>query len=279
MKFRGASADALATLSGELDGAVASADAGAVGADLFSVSSVLRAEPGLRRVATDVSVSGEAKAGLMRQIFEGKVGDAALRLVSTAVGQRWAATRDLADVLEHLGVVATVKSSGGDSGRLADELFELGRTVNANPDLRDALSDPARSVEDKRGLVRGLLEGRALPSTNALAEQALYGSHRTVGVALHESSRSLPRCTARGWPPSGWPGPCPTPTAGAWPRPSTGSTTARCTSTWSSTPRSSAASVSRSVTTSSTARSPAGSTTPGASWPSDQRTPTQGKEE
>jgi F-type H+-transporting ATPase subunit delta len=186
MKFRGASADALATLSGELDGAVASADAGAVGADLFSVSSVLRAEPGLRRVATDVSVSGEAKAGLMRQIFEGKVGDAALRLVSTAVGQRWAATRDLADVLEHLGVVATVKSSGGDSGRLADELFELGRTVNANPDLRDALSDPARSVEDKRGLVRGLLEGRALPSTNALAEQALYGSHRTVGVALHE---------------------------------------------------------------------------------------------
>ncbi|MEU4418926.1 ATP synthase F1 subunit delta, partial [Nocardia salmonicida] len=98
--------------------------------------------------------------------------------------QRWTATRDLADVLEHLGVVATVKSAGAESARLSDEIFGVGQLVKDNPDLRDALSDPARSGDDKRGLVRNLLEGKALPATIALAEQAIAGTHRTVGVAL-----------------------------------------------------------------------------------------------
>lgn len=179
--FRGASAEALATLSSELDGA---ADGAATGSDLFSVAAVLRSEPALRRVATDVSVPGEAKAGLIEQIFSGKVAPAVLSLVKSAVSQRWTATRDLADVLEHLGVVATVKSAGAESARLSDELFGLGQIVKDNSDLRDALSDPARSGDDKRGLVRNLLEGKALPATIALAEQAIAGTHRTVSVAL-----------------------------------------------------------------------------------------------
>ncbi len=183
MIVRGASAEALATLSRELDGA---GDAGAAGPDLFSVAAVLRSEPALRRVATDVSVASEAKAGLVEQIFTGKVGGTALGLVKTAVSQRWTASRDLADVLEHLGVVATVKSAGSDAERLADELFAFGQAVNDSPELAAALSDPARSDEDKRGLVRGLLEGKALPATIALAEQALAGTHRTVAVALQQ---------------------------------------------------------------------------------------------
>ena len=35
--------------------------------------------------------------------------------------------------------------------------------VTANPDLRDALSDPARSTEDKAALVDTLLDGKVLP--------------------------------------------------------------------------------------------------------------------
>jgi F-type H+-transporting ATPase subunit delta len=184
--FRGASADALTTLSRDLDGVLGGADAGRVGGELFAVSALLRAEPALRRVATDVSVSSDAKANLLREVLSGKVDEAVLGLTSTAVGQRWTRTRDLADVLEHLGVVAVVRSAGNDSGRLADELFSFGQLVNDHPDLRDALSDPARSRADKRGLIGGLLEGKALPATIALADQALSGSHRTVGVALHE---------------------------------------------------------------------------------------------
>lgn len=185
-RMRGASADALATLSGELDGTATGADTGKVGTDLFVVASVLRSEPALRRVATDVSVPAEAKAGLVEDVFSGKVDDVVLSLVTKAVAQRWTAGRDLGDALEHLGVVATVRSARDDSGRLADEVFAFGQAVKDNPELRDALSDPARSTTDKAALVRGLLEGKALPATISLAEQSLAGTHRTVAVALHE---------------------------------------------------------------------------------------------
>ncbi len=185
--MRGASADAVAALSGELETVVSgSADASTVGADLFSVAAILRSEPGLRRVVTDVSMPAEAKSGLAREIFGGKVDAGSLTLIELAVGRRWTVGRDLPDALEETGVVAVVKAAGSDSGRLSDELFEVSQMVKDTPELRDALSDPARNLEDKRALVRDLLEGKALSSTVRLTEQALSGSHRTVGVALNE---------------------------------------------------------------------------------------------
>jgi F-type H+-transporting ATPase subunit delta len=183
--LRGASADALAALSSELESRLGSgADASRIGDDLFTVSTLLRSEPGLRRVATDVSVDSAAKAGLMTEIFGGKVDPVSLDILTSAVGRRWTVSRNLGDVLEHLSEVAIVRSAGDDSGRLADELHAYAQAVNDNPSLRDALSDPARSVADKATLVRGLLEGKALPATITLALQALAGTYRTVAVAL-----------------------------------------------------------------------------------------------
>jgi F-type H+-transporting ATPase subunit delta len=119
-------------------------------------------------------------------VLSGKVSDEALAVVATAVAQRWTASRDLADALEQLGVVAVVRSAGDDAERLEDELFSFGQVVKDNPELRDALSDPARSRADKATLVSDLLGSKALPATVALARQALSGSHRTVGVAVAE---------------------------------------------------------------------------------------------
>jgi F-type H+-transporting ATPase subunit delta len=187
MSMRGASAEAQAALLDRLAGSLDSGDAASVGTDLFGAASVIRSEAGLRRVVTDISTAGEAKAALVTGIFEGKLDPVALDLVTEAVRRRWTATRDLADALEHLGVVALVRSAGdADAERLADELFGVGRLVEENPDLRAALADPARSVEDRRGLVRTILGERTLPATVALAEQALGGSHRTFGVAIGE---------------------------------------------------------------------------------------------
>lgn len=187
MTMRGASSEALAVLVDQLEQGRSSADVSKVGDDLFSVAAVLRSEAGLRRVATDVSTDAEAKAGLVRGIFDGKVEPLALDLLVEAVRRRWTAARDLADALEHVGVIALVRSAGsGNAARLADELFGVGQLVNDNADLRSALSDPARSVEDKRGLLRGLLDGKALPATVGLAEQALSGSHRSIDVAIAE---------------------------------------------------------------------------------------------
>jgi len=187
MQLRGASAEAFGALTDQLGQALeGGADAARVGDDLFSVAALLRAEPALRRVTTDVSVDAGAKQRLVTGLLGDKVDPATADLVASAVARRWTVTRDLADALEHFGVVAVVRSAGDDAGRLADELFSFGRAVTDNPELRDALSDPARSTDDKATLVRSLLEGRALPATVTLAVQSLSGSHRTVNVALAE---------------------------------------------------------------------------------------------
>src|SRR6185503_16452969 len=155
--MQGASSDSLHALTEALGAAVeGGADASRIGDDLFAVAEVLRREPGLRRVATD--------------------------LVATAAGRRWAATRDLPDALEHLGVVAVVRGAEqkGKADDLENELFGFERLVSGSPELRDALSDPARDVADKRRLLRDLLDGQATSATVRLAEQAVSGSHRTV---------------------------------------------------------------------------------------------------
>lgn len=185
MVLRGASAEAQAGLRSAID-AAASGDLATLGEDLFGAAAVLRAEPGLRRVATDQSLDAEAKSGLVRGVFDGKISAAGLDLVADAVSRRWTTPRDLADTLENLGVVATVKSAGAESARLADELFSISQLVDSEADLRGALSDPTRSVADKGALLSGLLEGKALAATQRLAVLALNGSHRTVTVALGE---------------------------------------------------------------------------------------------
>lgn len=183
--LRGASADAAAALQEQLDSILSGgADAAGLGDELFSVATLLRSEPALRRVATDVSVDAEAKQGLVRQVLEGKVSDGTIELTSAAAARRWTVARDLADTLEHLSEVAVVRSAGNDSERLVDELFEFGQVVSGDSELRNALSDPARSVDDKVALVGSLLEGKALPATVTLAKQSLAGTYRTVGVAL-----------------------------------------------------------------------------------------------
>jgi F-type H+-transporting ATPase subunit delta len=187
MDLRGASAEALTALTTQLDGLTSSAAASAtLGDELFTVSGLVRGEAALRRFATDGSIPVEAKQGMVQQVFSGRVGDATLGLLTDAVGRRWTLSRDLADALERLSEIAVVRSAGDDAGQVADQVFELSRIIDANPDLRSALSDPARSVEDRSGLLGGLLEGKALPATATLAAQALAGTYGPVTVALAE---------------------------------------------------------------------------------------------
>jgi F-type H+-transporting ATPase subunit delta len=156
--------------------------------DLFGVADVLRREPSLRRTVTDASLPADAKAGLVRQVFGDALDGDSLDLVTSAVGHRWTAPRDLADALEHLGVVAVVKGAEqqDEADALEDELFAFSRLVADNPELRDALSDPVRSVADKQALVRGLLDGRATSATVRLAQQSVVGTHRTVALAVED---------------------------------------------------------------------------------------------
>lgn len=185
--MRGASAAAVETLNSGLDDAVdRGADAAKVADDLFGMAAVIRREPGLRRVVTDLSIDAAARSGLIRQVFEGKVEAASLELGGTAVGLRWASSGDLAQAVEQLGVLAVIKAAdkSGDGDAIQDDLFGLARLVQSTPELRDALSDPARTVADKQGLLRTILEGKVTAGALRLAEQAVTGTYRTVFTAL-----------------------------------------------------------------------------------------------
>jgi F-type H+-transporting ATPase subunit delta len=167
-------------------GGLAEATAATVAGELFAVAESLRAEGSLRRFATDGSIPAEAKTALVSELFSGKVDAASLDVLTDAVGRRWTRTRDLADGLEQVGVVAAVRSAGADGERQVDELFTVRSVVPGSSELRNALSDPARSPSDKAALVDGLLGGKTLPATVALVRQALAGSFRTVTAALED---------------------------------------------------------------------------------------------
>ena len=187
--MRGASADSLERLTGQVGSAVDSgADTARVADDLFAVATLLRREPSLRRMATDLSLTPAAKSDFVRGLLGQQLDSTSMDLVASAVARRWAATRDLADALEQLGVIAVVKGANhdGQAERLEDELFGVARLVTENPTLLDALSDPKRSDEDKFALLDTLLSGRALDATVRLARQAVVSSHRTMALAIEE---------------------------------------------------------------------------------------------
>jgi F-type H+-transporting ATPase subunit delta len=190
--MRGASAESLEVLTEALATSISEGnDASRLADDLFAVAEVLRGEPSLRRMTTDLSLPAEAKAGFVRQLLSAQLGEPALDLVALATGQRWAVTRDLADSLEQLGVIAVVRGAEkeGKADQLEDELFAFGRMVSQHPGLRDALSDPARSAKDKRALLHRLMDKKAIPATVRLAEQAVTGSHHTVALAIEDYQR------------------------------------------------------------------------------------------
>src|SRR5690348_14663031 len=185
--MHGSSAESLTRLAEQVVGTVDGGTDGAeLGSGLFSASGVLADQPSLRRALTDPSTEVAARTGLAEAVFGPHLPAAATSVLSAAAAQRWASSGHLVDALEQLGVVAVVKAADreGAGDRVEAELFAFGRTVTENPELRSALSDPARSVADKQALVRTLLEGKAHAGTVQLAEQAVAGTHLTVTNAI-----------------------------------------------------------------------------------------------
>ena len=185
--LRGPSRDAVAELEHQLGRALAdvgSRKTAEVGNDLLGLAEMVFGQARLRRTITDVSIDSAAKSALVRGLLEGKVDAITADLVASAAEQRWTRPYDLPLALEELGVETVVRSAD-DPGRIADELFEVSRLLTEQPELRHALSDPARSVADKVALLRSLLESRVLSATARLVEHAVgTTSHRTVGLAV-----------------------------------------------------------------------------------------------
>ncbi len=169
--MRGVSAATLDKVLTAVDGSKGASD---IGDELFAVTSLLDATPALRRVLTDPATEADARVGLAKQVLSDKISPATLSVIIEAVGGRWSAGRDLTDGLEIAGVAAHVSAADKD-GQLAameSELFEVGRIIDADRELRRTLTDRTLPASAKATLVDTIFEGKVTPPTAALVRQA-----------------------------------------------------------------------------------------------------------
>jgi F-type H+-transporting ATPase subunit delta len=187
--MRSASRASLAEAIERLSAAAAGGHARQLGDELFAVVGVLDREPGLRRMLSDPSRSADAKAGLAEAVLGGKVSAAALDVVTGLARSRWSAPGDLTDAAEQLAVLAVVEGAEdeGTLDELEDELFRFGRIVDAEPDLRVALSSPFVDPERKQELLDTLLAGKVTPpALRLITEAAFHPRGRSLDKSLDE---------------------------------------------------------------------------------------------
>ena len=157
-----------------------------LGEELFAVVGLLDHEPALRRGLTEPSVPAAAKEQVLDSVLGGKIGRPALDVLKVAVAKRWSISSDLTDAVEQVAIVATA-ASAEEAGKLDDvesELFRFARILDAEPQLREALSDPAPSLEGKRSLLNDVLGRKVGKVTKDLLVQLVAGRHRSLTRGL-----------------------------------------------------------------------------------------------
>ena len=185
------SARSVAELIDDVETTMDEASSERLGSELFGVIAVLDAQPTLRRALSEPAVPVENKQQLGDAVFGGQIGRAAQDVLRTAVGKRWSRPGHLSDALEEVAIISTA-ASAEQSGKLddvEDELFRFGRILDANPELREALSDPGVSVEGKRSLLDDVLGRKVGKVTKDLLTQVVAGRHGspTRGIAHFQS--------------------------------------------------------------------------------------------
>lgn len=174
--MQGASREAVAAGQERLEGLLATAGVNAtqLGDDLFSITTLLAGNAGLRRALTDPARPADAKTALVERLLQGKVSGPALQLLTDIVRRRWSDPSDLVEAVDGLAVTAELFNAE-QAHRLdavEDELFRFARMVAADVALRDAFAARTVGAERKAELVRRLLEGKVSAETLRLAVQA-----------------------------------------------------------------------------------------------------------
>ncbi|MFF2012853.1 F0F1 ATP synthase subunit delta [Streptomyces sp. NPDC058195] len=195
--MNGASREALAAARESLDALTdnTSVDAAKLAEELAAVTALLHREVSLRRVLTDPSQPGEARAELAGRLLRGQVGGETVDLISGMVRSRWSQSRDLVDVVEELANTAdlTAAQRSGDLDDVEDELFRFGRIVAADKPLRAALTDRSASASAKGQLLHSLLGGKARTATESVITRLVT---QPRGRSLEEGLESLSKLAA-----------------------------------------------------------------------------------
>lgn len=186
--MQGASRDSLAVLREQLP---AEGNLTRLSDELFAVVSLLGSRASLRRALSDPAASSVAKIHVVEQLLQSRVDAATLDILREAVRARWSQGRDLVDALEEIAVDAALitAQTAGDLDAVEDELFRFERILEAEPSLRDALTNRSLPADAKRDLLHRLLDGKVNTTTYTLVERAVLEPRgRTVERALTDLS-------------------------------------------------------------------------------------------
>lgn len=83
-----------------------------------------------------------------------------------------------------------IAEAEGEARLVEEELYAFGKALEAHGELREALHDPALPAENKKGLIRDLLGGRANPNTvNALSFLIDQGRARDIEAIVEAFAR------------------------------------------------------------------------------------------
>ncbi len=192
-KLRAASRDSVAKVVEQVDGDVANLDTAqltTLANDLVSVVKLLYKEPALARHLADPSSPSASKVQLVERLLSGKVSDAALGVLNTAVSQRWSSTSDLIYSVRHIARLALlVRAEGeGQIEDVEDQLFRFSRILDSDPRLITYLSEYTAPVEGRITLLTNVLHGRASRNAADLLRQTVELLH---GERADEAVREL----------------------------------------------------------------------------------------
>lgn len=176
----------LSRVVGSVTRAADPADLDSLAADLFAVVDALGSSVALRRAVTDPGAQPGQRQDLVHGLLDGKVSRTAVNVVVDAAGMRWSSGQTFVAALERQAVRAELRTAdrAGTLDETEDELFRFARTVESDPELRNALSDRAMPLAARQGLVRDLLDGRAGAATVALARRAVVARERTFAHTI-----------------------------------------------------------------------------------------------
>ena len=191
--MRGTSRASLAEAKEQLAAVIAGgADLGRLGDELFAVTGLLDAHPALRRMLSDPTREARAKAALAEDLLASRIAPETLGLVRGLVGLRWSEPADIVDAAEQLGALTIIEIAEREHklDDVEDELFRFGRIVNAEPELRSALSSPFIVADRKHELLDALLRGKVTGPTLRLVTQAADQARgRSLDASLDEYAR------------------------------------------------------------------------------------------
>ena len=157
-----------------------------VAQELFVAARTISESSQLGGALSEWGVTGETRAGVAGQVFAA-FQPATVSLLKTAVAERWSSLEDLIAGIEALAIRSAAIASPSDD--VEGELFQVARTVAANPELELALGSRLGDSSAKGALIETLLKGRSSAATmlivSSLVQQPRERRVRTLlGRAL-----------------------------------------------------------------------------------------------